>query len=92
DEIADPQALKLKCTVNGTILQDSTTAEMIFGVADIISRLSHAFTFEAGDVIATGTPDGVGVFRNPQVFLQDGDLVVVEVEKIGQMENYVELH
>jgi len=92
DEVANPQALKLKCTVNGTILQDSTTAEMIFGVAEIISRLSHAFTIEPGDVIATGTPDGVGVFRNPQVFLQDGDRVVVEVEKIGRMENHVNLH
>lgn len=92
DEVADPQAMKLKCSVNGAVLQDSTTAEMIFGVADIISRLSHAFTFETGDVIATGTPDGVGVFRNPQVFLQDGDRVVVEVEKIGKMENHVDLH
>jgi 2-keto-4-pentenoate hydratase/2-oxohepta-3-ene-1,7-dioic acid hydratase in catechol pathway len=91
DEITDPQALHLKTTVNGQVLQDSTTAEMVFGVADIISRISHSFTLEPGDLIATGTPDGVGVFRDPQVFLKDGDTVVVEVEKIGALENKVEL-
>jgi 2-keto-4-pentenoate hydratase/2-oxohepta-3-ene-1,7-dioic acid hydratase in catechol pathway len=89
DEIVDPQKLRLKCTVNDTVLQDSTTAEMIFGVAAIISRLSHSFTLEPGDVIATGTPDGVGVFRNPQVFLQNGDTVTVEVESIGSLVNPV---
>jgi 2-keto-4-pentenoate hydratase/2-oxohepta-3-ene-1,7-dioic acid hydratase in catechol pathway len=89
DEIPDPQALKLKATVNGQVLQDSSTREMIFGVADLIHRLSHSFTLLPGDLIATGTPDGVGVFRKPQIFLQDGDQVTVEVEKIGQLHNHV---
>ena len=89
DEILDPQNLRLKCTVNERVLQDSTTAEMIFGVADLISRLSHSFTLEPGDIIATGTPDGVGVFRNPQVFLQNGDNVTLEIEEVGRLENTI---
>jgi 2-keto-4-pentenoate hydratase/2-oxohepta-3-ene-1,7-dioic acid hydratase in catechol pathway len=87
DEIPDPQALAIKCRVNGRYLQDSSTSEMIFGVWELIARLSHSFTFEPGDLIATGTPDGVGVFRQPPVFLQDGDTVVVEIEGLGQLEN-----
>jgi 2-keto-4-pentenoate hydratase/2-oxohepta-3-ene-1,7-dioic acid hydratase in catechol pathway len=87
DEIPDPQALKLFATVNGQVLQDSTTAEMIFGVRTLIATLSRAFTLEPGDILLTGTPDGVGVFRKPQVFLKHGDVVVVEVERIGQLEN-----
>jgi 2-keto-4-pentenoate hydratase/2-oxohepta-3-ene-1,7-dioic acid hydratase in catechol pathway len=90
DEVPDPQALHLKCSVNGRVLQNSTTAEMIFPVAEIISRLSRAFTFEPGDLIATGTPDGVGVFQKPPVFLNHGDVVVAEVEKIGALENHVD--
>ncbi len=87
DEIPNPQNLKLKCSVNGTVLQDSTTAEMVFGVAELIARLSYSFVLEPGDVIATGTPDGVGVFRKPPVFLKDGDTVVAEIEGIGRLEN-----
>jgi 2-keto-4-pentenoate hydratase/2-oxohepta-3-ene-1,7-dioic acid hydratase in catechol pathway len=89
DEIPDPQVLHLKTIVNGRVLQDSSTREMIFGVADLIHRLSHSFTLMPGDVIATGTPDGVGVFRKPQVFLLNGDHVTVEVENIGQLENSI---
>lgn len=89
DEIPDPQALHLKATVNGQVLQDSSTREMIFSVADLIHRLSHSFTLLPGDLIATGTPDGVGVFRKPPIFLLNGDQVIVEVEKIGQLENRV---
>ena len=87
DEIPDPQALAIKCRVNGRYLQNSSTSEMIFGVRELIARLSQSFTFEPGDLIATGTPDGVGVFRKPPVFLQDGDTVVVEIEGLGQLEN-----
>ncbi len=87
DEILDPQMLALRTTVNGQVLQDSNTSEMIFGVRELISFLSQAFTLEPGDLILTGTPDGVGVFRKPPVFLHDGDQVVVEVERIGQLEN-----
>ena len=87
DEVADPQALKLKCTVNGQVMQDSSTKEMIFGVRHLIADLSRAFTLQPGDIITTGTPHGVGVFRNPKVFLKDGDTVTCEIEGIGTLEN-----
>jgi 2-keto-4-pentenoate hydratase/2-oxohepta-3-ene-1,7-dioic acid hydratase in catechol pathway len=87
DEIPDPQKLALRTTVNGQVLQDSNTAEMIFSVRELISFLSQAFTLEPGDLILTGTPNGVGVFRKPQIFLRDGDQVTVEVERIGKLEN-----
>jgi 2-keto-4-pentenoate hydratase/2-oxohepta-3-ene-1,7-dioic acid hydratase in catechol pathway len=87
DEIPDPQALGLRCLVNGEVLQDSTTADMIFGVAELIAYTSAAFTLEPGDVIVTGTPQGVGFSRDPQRFLRDGDQVAVEIEGIGVLEN-----
>jgi 2-keto-4-pentenoate hydratase/2-oxohepta-3-ene-1,7-dioic acid hydratase in catechol pathway len=89
DEIADPQALHIACRVNGQTLQDSTTGEMIFGVAEIISYMSRFITFEPGDVIATGTPFGVGFARTPPVYLLNGDTVEVEVEGIGVLSNPV---
>jgi 2-keto-4-pentenoate hydratase/2-oxohepta-3-ene-1,7-dioic acid hydratase in catechol pathway len=87
DEIPDPQALGLRCLVNGEVLQESTTADMIFGVAELIAYSSAAFTLEPGDVIMTGTPPGVGVFRDPQRFLRNGDEVAIEIEGIGVLEN-----
>ncbi len=87
DAIPDPQKLAIRCTVNGATMQDSSTAEMIFGVAHLISYASQAFTLEPGDLILTGTPNGVGHFRTPPVYLQPGDRVVVEVEGIGRLEN-----
>lgn len=87
DEIPDPQSLGLRCRVNGEILQESTTADMIFGVAELVAYASVAFTLEPGDVIMTGTPQGVGVSRDPQRFLQDGDRVAVEIDAIGVLEN-----
>jgi 2-keto-4-pentenoate hydratase/2-oxohepta-3-ene-1,7-dioic acid hydratase in catechol pathway len=89
DEIPDPQALSIRCRVNDQVLQNSTTAEMIFGVKELIAYLSQSFTLEPGDVISTGTPDGVGVFRKPPVFLQDGDVVKVEIERLGRLTNRV---
>ncbi|MBV9664340.1 MAG: fumarylacetoacetate hydrolase family protein, partial [Actinobacteria bacterium] len=89
DEIPDPQALGLRCRVNGTTLQDSNTADMIFGCAEIISFLSRAMTLEPGDVIATGTPEGVGFARRPPVWLLDGDVVECEVDGIGVLRNKV---
>ena len=91
DEIPDPQALGIRCRVNGATLQDSTTAEMIFGVAEIISYLSQYLTLEPGDVIATGTPVGVGFARTPPIFLGDGDVVEVEIDGIGTLSNPVEV-
>jgi 2-keto-4-pentenoate hydratase/2-oxohepta-3-ene-1,7-dioic acid hydratase in catechol pathway len=88
DEVPDPQALAIRSTLNGQVMQDSTTNEMIFGVSQLIEFISHAFTLLPGDVIATGTPDGVGVFRSPQVFLKDGDVVTMEIEGLGQLTNH----
>jgi 2-keto-4-pentenoate hydratase/2-oxohepta-3-ene-1,7-dioic acid hydratase in catechol pathway len=87
DEFGDPQDKRLAARVNGETMQDSTTAEMIFGVAEIISFLSRACTLEPGDLILTGTPWGVGGFRDPPVFLQPGDRVEVEVEGVGVLAN-----
>jgi 2-keto-4-pentenoate hydratase/2-oxohepta-3-ene-1,7-dioic acid hydratase in catechol pathway len=71
-------------------MQDSTTANMVFGVAELIAFISQAITLEPGDLIATGTPDGVGVFRDPQVFLQPGDEISIEIEGIGTLTNPVQ--
>jgi 2-keto-4-pentenoate hydratase/2-oxohepta-3-ene-1,7-dioic acid hydratase in catechol pathway len=87
DEIKDPQALPVRTTLNGTVMQDSTTAEMIFGVRDLIAFASRAFTLLPGDVIITGTPPGVGVFRDPPVYLGDGDEITVEVVGVGALTN-----
>jgi 2-keto-4-pentenoate hydratase/2-oxohepta-3-ene-1,7-dioic acid hydratase in catechol pathway len=87
DEIGDPQDLAISCTVGDERLQDARTSAMYFGIAEIISYCSRSFTLEPGDVIATGTPGGVGVFRDPPRFLADGDRVVVEIERIGRLEN-----
>ena len=90
DEV-DPTSLQIRCLVNGTVMQDASTADLIFGVADLISRLSDSFTLEPGDVIATGTPSGVGGFRNPPIYLADGDEVVVQIEGIGELRNTCEV-
>jgi 2-keto-4-pentenoate hydratase/2-oxohepta-3-ene-1,7-dioic acid hydratase in catechol pathway len=91
DEISDPQALPIRCIVAGEVLQDGTTADMIFSVAELISRLSHSFTLETGDVIATGTPSGVGWFRSPRRMLKAGDEVIVEIGGVGTLSNPVEI-
>jgi 2-keto-4-pentenoate hydratase/2-oxohepta-3-ene-1,7-dioic acid hydratase in catechol pathway len=87
EDVPDPQALAIRCIVNGTTLQDSSTAQMIFSVAEIIAYASQVITLEPGDLIATGTPAGVGVFRDPKVLLQDGDQVSVEIEGVGTLTN-----
>jgi 2-keto-4-pentenoate hydratase/2-oxohepta-3-ene-1,7-dioic acid hydratase in catechol pathway len=89
EEVDDPQALAIRCLVNGEVLQDSTTANMVFSVAEIIAYVTRTVTLVPGDLIAAGTPAGVGVFRDPQVLLQDGDEVTVEVEGLGQLTNPV---
>lgn len=83
DEIADPQKLALHLRVNGETKQDSNTSEMVFGIPTIIATLSAGMTIEAGDIIATGTPSGVGFSRTPPEFLKAGDMVEAEVEGIG---------
>ena len=87
DEIADPAALRIRCRVNGEVRQDESTAALVHGIADLIAYCSESFTLEPGDIIATGTPGGVGVFRDPPVFLEDGDTVEVEIERIGTLRN-----
>jgi 2-keto-4-pentenoate hydratase/2-oxohepta-3-ene-1,7-dioic acid hydratase in catechol pathway len=90
EEIDDPQALAIRCVLNGQTMQDSSTAQMIFSVAEIIAYVTQVITLEPGDLIATGTPAGVGVFRDPKVLLQDGDEVSVEIEGLGTLTNPVE--
>jgi 2-keto-4-pentenoate hydratase/2-oxohepta-3-ene-1,7-dioic acid hydratase in catechol pathway len=87
DEVPDPGALRLRCRVNGEVRQDASTAELVHGVAELIAYCSRSFTLEPGDVIATGTPGGVGAFRDPPVFLADGDTVEVEIERVGTLTN-----
>ncbi len=87
--IPNPQVLMLTTRVNGQVVQHASTATMIFSVATIISFLSSLMTLEPGDIIATGTPSGVGFKRTPPLFLREGDVVEVEVEGIGQMRNPV---
>jgi len=89
DEIPTPQNLHIRTIVNGNILQDSNTADMIFDVPHIVSDLSKSLTLLPGTVILTGTPEGVGFTRPPPVFLHEGDTVTIEIEKIGQLTNTV---
>jgi len=91
DEIPDPQALRIRCEVGGETLQDSSTAQMIFGVAELIAFVSRTITLEPGDVIATGTPPGVGMARTTPRWLRDGDEVTVEIERIGALTNAVRM-
>jgi 2-keto-4-pentenoate hydratase/2-oxohepta-3-ene-1,7-dioic acid hydratase in catechol pathway len=88
-DIRDPQALRLVTRVNGAIMQDSTTGDMIFSIATLISELSKGITLMPGTVVLTGTPPGVGMARTPQVFLGNGDTVEIEIEKIGTLKNRV---
>jgi len=89
DEIDEPQNLNIATRLNGETLQNSNTKHMIFPVAETIAYISQLMTLEAGDIIATGTPEGVGFKRNPPIFLRDGDLVEVEIEGIGMLKNPV---
>ena len=89
DEIADAQQLKIECRVNGKVKQASNTRHMIFNIASIIQWLSRAMPLEAGDVIATGTPSGVGFVRQPPEFLVPGDVVECEVERVGVLRNRI---
>jgi 2,4-didehydro-3-deoxy-L-rhamnonate hydrolase len=87
DEIADPHNLRVTGRLNGEVFQDSNTSKMIFRVPELIAFISEAITLEPGDIIATGTPSGVGVFRNPPVFMKPGDVAEVEIEKLGVLRN-----
>jgi 2-keto-4-pentenoate hydratase/2-oxohepta-3-ene-1,7-dioic acid hydratase in catechol pathway len=88
-DVSDVQALKIEGVLNGQVMQSSNTVKMIFSVAYLVSYLSQGITLEPGDVIASGTPDGVGAFRKPPVFLKPGDVFEVKIEKLGTLRNPV---
>lgn len=87
DDIPDPHALRIRALVNGEVMQDSTTANLIYDIPYLVRYLSEAFTLLPGDIIATGTPAGVGAFRQPPRWLQDGDEVAIEIEGLGRLVN-----
>ena len=88
DEIEDPNSLSITCRLNDQLMQDSNTGLMIFKVPELLSFISRGFTLFPGDVILTGTPDGVGTFREPSIYMKTGDRVTVEIEGIGRLTNY----
>ena len=89
DEIPDPHALNLSLTVNGVTKQSSNTAHMLFKIPTLIADISKGMTLDPGDIIATGTPEGVGAGRNPQEWMWPGDIVVATVEGIGELRHPV---
>jgi 2-keto-4-pentenoate hydratase/2-oxohepta-3-ene-1,7-dioic acid hydratase in catechol pathway len=89
EEINDPDNLGIRAILNGRTVQDSNTADMIFNVREIVSKLSQSMTLLPGTVILTGTPEGVGFTRQPPLYLREGDIVSVEIEKIGTLTNRV---
>jgi 2-keto-4-pentenoate hydratase/2-oxohepta-3-ene-1,7-dioic acid hydratase in catechol pathway len=89
EDIPDPQNLRIRCLVNGQILQDSNTNKMIFSVRELIAFISRGITLHPGDVISTGTPHGVGFARTPPIYLRAGDEAVVEIERVGRLSNPV---
>jgi 2-keto-4-pentenoate hydratase/2-oxohepta-3-ene-1,7-dioic acid hydratase in catechol pathway len=90
EELDDLQSLGLRTRVNGKTVQDGSTSSMIFSIPEIVAFLSQIMTLEVGDIVATGTPAGVGNSREPKLFLQPGDVVEVEVEGIGTLCNPVD--
>ena len=87
--VPDVQALPVRAVLNGEVMQDSTTANMIFGVAEIVSFVSQGITLEPGDLIITGTPAGVGAFRDPPVWMAPGDEITIEIDGVGSITNPV---
>lgn len=90
DEVPDPHSLAISCRVNGVTLQQSNTDQLIFKIPFLVSFLSQGLTLEPGDIVLTGTPSGIGYARNPRVLLQPGDVVEIEIEKVGLLKNTVE--
>lgn len=89
DEIDDPQELSIRCLVGDEVMQDSNTSQMVFSVAELVSFISQTMTLEPGDLIATGTPAGVGTFRTPSRYLKEGEEVTVEIDGLGSLTNRI---
>jgi 2-keto-4-pentenoate hydratase/2-oxohepta-3-ene-1,7-dioic acid hydratase in catechol pathway len=89
DEIPDPHTLRITLTLNGAVMQDSNTSQLIFRVPELIEFITSSTTLEPGDVIATGTPAGVGFARKPPVYLKPGDVMEVNIERVGGLDNPV---
>jgi len=89
DEVADPHALDIRLTLNGEVMQNSNTRQMLFRAEDLLAYISQVVTLQTGDLIFTGTPPGVGVARKPPVYLKGGDMVEVEIEGLGVLRNPV---
>ena len=89
DEIPDPHALRVRTIVNGEVMQDSSTSQLVFRIPQLIAYISRDITLDPGDIIATGTPPGVGAFREPPRFLRPGDVLETEVEGLGTLRNPV---
>ncbi|MDK2971546.1 MAG: acylpyruvate hydrolase [Candidatus Sumerlaeota bacterium] len=87
DEVENPGSLAVRLKLNGKVMQSSNTKHLVFGIEELIQHISAVITLEPGDVISTGTPGGVGLYREPQVFLKPGDMVEVEIEKLGTLRN-----
>jgi 2-keto-4-pentenoate hydratase/2-oxohepta-3-ene-1,7-dioic acid hydratase in catechol pathway len=90
DEIPDPDSLRIQSILNGKVMQDSNTSDMLFSVAEMVSDLSRSMTLLPGTLILTGTPEGVGFVRKPPVFMRHGDEISIVIEKIGELTNPVE--
>ena len=89
DDVPDPHNLGIRCILNGETVQDSNTSQLIFGVPKLVAYLAHVFTLTPGDLIFTGTPPGVGMGREPQLWLKQGDQVICEIDGLGRLENPV---
>jgi 2-keto-4-pentenoate hydratase/2-oxohepta-3-ene-1,7-dioic acid hydratase in catechol pathway len=89
DEVADPQNLKMWLEVDGHRYQDGSTTTMVFGVRQLVSHISQFMSLQAGDVISTGTPPGVGMGQNPQIYLREGQLMSLGIEGLGEQEQKV---
>ena len=87
DEIPDPQNLRIRCSIGGETLQDSSTAQLVFAVPRLVAELSAVMTLEPGDIVATGTPAGVGTSRTPKRWIRPGERVRVEIDGLGALEN-----
>jgi len=90
DELGDPSTLRVSTTLNGRTMQDSSTSEMLFSPAKLLAVITDLITLEPGDMVTTGSPAGVGTFRDPPVYLQPGDSVTVSIDRIGDLTNPVE--